>query len=136
MTSSASRSSERLKDKARKDAEEKEWLETEAESESEGLPIDGSLKFYYRTDKSGAFNVKYKDLRWTADDTTYCSWAIQAFWDASDFYPGQIIKFTHAFAQSNPKAKYDDYLGDYASTISGPVGEYHVLDLFFGFWEY
>jgi hypothetical protein len=131
MTVEASRSSERLKDKAKKDEEldeEEKKLEIETQLAPQGLPIDGSLEFRFSMDTSGTFNVRYKDLYRTADDTRLCTWSIEAFWKASDFYPGQIIKFTHAFAQSDPEAIYNEYLGEYASTIYGPVGMYHVLD--------
>jgi hypothetical protein len=132
MTASASRSSERLKDKAKKEAAELEEQKRLEKLVKEGLPIDGSLDFKYWNGKSkspAAFKINYKDLYRTADDTKIYTWAIQAFWNSSDFHPGQIVKFTHAFAQSDPKAKYSEEIGMYAATTYGPVGKIHLLDL-------
>jgi hypothetical protein len=132
MAGSARRTSERLKDKAKKEAAELEEQKRLEELEKEGLPLDGSLEFRYWNGKSkspAAFKINRKDLYRTKDGTKIYTWAIQAFWKSSDFYPGQIVKFTHTFPQSDPKAKYSEGIGMRAATTYGPVGMIHLLAL-------
>jgi hypothetical protein len=121
------RSSPRLQARA----EEEERLAEEARLEAQRLPADGSLDFYFynETSRSGAFEIRYKELYQTADNADICLWAIEAFWNVSTFYPGQILKFAHTFPQSDPEAMYNADIGPYASTDFGPVGKDHILDL-------
>jgi hypothetical protein len=137
--SAARRTSERLKDKAQKEAAELEEKKRREEQErlekleKEGLPLDGSLEFRYSNGKSkspAAFKINRKELYRTKDGTMIHTWAIQAFWKSSDFYPGQIVKFTHTFPQTDPKAKYSEQIGMHAATTYGPVGMNHLLGWF------
>ena len=132
MATQGRRSSPRLREMAQKEAEdeENERLAKEDDLEAQGLPTDGSLEFRFinKMSASGAFNIRYKDLYLTKEDKKSCSWAIEAYWNVANFYPGQILKFTHAFPQCDPEAKYNLVYGTYAGTTAGPVGKIQIFD--------
>lgn len=127
MAAVPTRHSGRLIEKAEKEKEQKkeeEELARVAALVAEGLPADGSLEFRVREEKSwsGAYRVKYKDVHRTADGAFQYSWAVEAFWDSSTFYPGQIVEIIHPFPQNDPSAKFNGDAGIYAPTSAGPVG--------------
>lgn len=138
MADSGRRSSPRLQEKAKKEAEdeENERLAKEDELEAQGLPTDGSLEFRFinKMSASKAFKIKYKDIY--EKNAKVCSWAIEAYWNVANFYPGQILKFTHAFPQCDPGAKFNLGFGTYAATTAGPVGKIQSFDLMRQFLKY
>jgi hypothetical protein len=134
MVGPGARESERLKKIAQQQAqreEERRQREIEVDLAERGLPIDGSLEFRFvsRDTWTGAFKIKTKEVYQTADGETLYPWSIEAFWNVSQFHPGQILKFTHAFPQSNPEAEYNEVPGAVAPTDFGPVGKHTTFDL-------
>lgn len=129
MATQGRRSSPRLEEKAKKEAEDKE-KEKEVKKPLEGLPANGSMKFVRDMIKSEsqAFNIRRKHLYRTAGNTRVCSWAIHAYWDVSDFYPGQILRYTQTFPQTDLEAHYNGQLGSIAPTSVAPVGRNKIAD--------
>ncbi|KAG9558016.1 hypothetical protein KCU71_g6423, partial [Aureobasidium melanogenum] len=123
----AQKEKEELEKKAKEevDKEEKERLELEEKEKAariaQGLPEDDSLMFKMFTYKDRSFNVDRQEVWRREDNVKIGTWATKAYWQPSNFYPGQILRILHSYPHTNLDAKYSSDLGNIAMTDVEPV---------------
>ncbi|KAG9699923.1 hypothetical protein KCU95_g2204, partial [Aureobasidium melanogenum] len=104
-------------EKARLELEEKE----KAARIAKGLPEDGSLIFKMFGYKDRSFAYDRQEVWRTEDDVKIGTWATRAYWQPSNFYPGQILRILHSHPHTNLDAKYNPNIGEIAMTDVEPV---------------
>ncbi|KAG9663221.1 hypothetical protein KCU95_g1012, partial [Aureobasidium melanogenum] len=123
----AQKEKEELEKKAKEevDKKEKERLELEAKEKAariaQGLPEDDSLMFKMFGYKDRPFGVDRQEVWKRVEDVKIGTWATKAYWQPSNFYPGQILRILHSYPHTNLDAKYSSDLGNIAMTDVEPV---------------
>ncbi|KAG9561373.1 hypothetical protein KCU71_g4642, partial [Aureobasidium melanogenum] len=123
----AQKEKEELEKKAKEEADkkEKERLELEAREKAariaQGLPKDDSLMFKMFGYKDRPFWVDRQEVWRREENVKIGTWATKAYWQPSNFYPGQILRILHSYPHTNLDAKYSSDLGAIAMTDVEPV---------------
>lgn len=123
----AQKEKEELEKKAKEEADkkEKERLELEAREKAariaQGLPKDDSLMFKMFGYKDRPFGVDRQEVWRREENVKIGTWATKAYWQPSNFYPGQILRILHSYAHTDLDAKYSSDLGAIAMTDVEPV---------------